>query len=485
MTKDGRGIPTSNRYDSPARRLLIPEFRLLTVNFLDSPNAPDPLEHEFVEEVYGYFPNFPVIIQGDGAPWDIGNLYLVNRLKKSVSYESRTYQSVASHLLDYLRFLEDEGLSFLAFPENDSLKVTYRYRQRLIDQINAGEVGARTGKLRMNAVVGFYKHIMKYGLVNSSAFMYQPFDVVLKYFSIVSNFGLSRRLVVESHNLAITVPAPQKQLEYINDGGMLRPLSIDEQEKVLVGLQESSREYQLIFYIALFTGARIQTVCTIQVRHIWRDLDGQGNLRLPIGGGSGVDTKWGSMMTLIIPAWLVHDLRIYSRSLEAKRRRAQSFYGDVESNYLFLTSNGSEHYTSKREIKDRGVAEVNQIASNRDRAYGSIREGATIRQFIQETLLPRIRQGDKLFQRFRFHDLRASFGMNLLEREIEIRGSKGVMAALEEVQQRMGHKDKSTTLQYLNYRSSLERKADIQSKFEARLFKHVNTSARLDVVSHD
>lgn len=241
----------------------------------------------------------------------------------------------------------------------------------------------------------------------------------------------------------------------------------------------------MIFYLALFTGARIQTVCTIQVRHVWRDLDGQGNLRLPIGGGSGIDTKWGRMMTLIVPGWLVQDLRIYSRSLESKRRREKSFYGDVESNYLFLTSNGSEHYTSKREIKDRGMAEVHQIASNRDRAYGSIREGATIRQFILETLLPRLRERDKFFQKFRFHDLRASFGMNLLESEIEIRGPGGVMAALEEVQQRMGHKDKHTTMQYLNYRTNLDRKAEIQSKFEARLFKHVNTAARMEVVSDE
>ncbi len=333
----------------------------------------------------------------------------------------------------------------------------------------------------MNAIVGFYKHIMKYGLVKASDFKYQPYEIVLKYISIESNFGLSSFLAVESHNLVINAPVSQKLPEYINDGGMLRPLSIDEQENVLVGLLHSSREYQLIFYIALFTGARIQTVCTIQVRHIWRELDGKGNLRLPIGGGTGVDTKQGSLMTLIIPSWLVHDLRVYSRSLESTKRREKSFYGDVDFNYLFLTSSGSEHYTSKKEIRDRGNVEVNPIASDKDRAYGSIREGATIRQFIQEILLPRIRRGNKNFQSFRFHDLRASFGMNLLQSEIEVRGEDGVMAALEVVQQRMGHHDKSVTMQYLNYRSNLDRKAAILSKFEMRLFKHVNTTAEMEV----
>lgn len=477
MKKEGLGTPASPRYDSLARRVLIPEFRLLTLNFPDSSIASETLDHEFIEEAYGYFPNFPVLIQGDGVPWEIGNLYLVDRLKRSVSYESRTFQSVATHLVDYLRFLEDEELDFLAFPENDNLKVTYKYRRRLIDQINSGEVKRRTGKIRMNAVVKFYKSIMKHKLVKASSFKYQPYEIVWKYITIENNFGLSSLLPVESHNLAIAAPTSPKLPEYINDGGMLRPLSIDEQERVLFGLLGSSREYQLIFYVALFTGARIQTICTIQVRHIWRELDGQGDLRLPVGGGTGVDTKRGRLMTIIIPGWLVQDLRIYSRSLESKKRREKSFYGDVDTNYLFLTSNGSEHYTSKREIKDRGIVGVSQIASDRDRAYGSIREGATIRQFISETLYPRIIQTDKLFRRFRFHDLRASFGMNLLESEIESRGPDGVMAALDVVQQRMGHKDKSTTMQYLNYRSNLERKADIQSKFESRLFKHVNTAS--------
>ena len=67
--------------------------------------------------------------------------------------------------------------------------------------------------------------------------------------------------------------------------------------------------------------------------------------------------------------------------------------------------------------------------------------------------------------------------MNLLEVELERRG---VTATLEYVQQRMGHKSKETTLLYLNYKTEMVRKADIQKKFEVRLFKYVNTTAKLD-----
>lgn len=483
MAQITRSSKSSKSYESKASRLLIPEFRLLDVRFSDTCESPAIPNYEFFQSHKGYYPNFPVIIQGDGTPWEIGNLYLVHHLLSSPNYESRSYRSRADHLLDYLRFLEDEDLDFLYFPENDLLKVTYRYRRRLADQIIAGEIKRGNGRARINAVVGFYKALMKNGLVSESDFKHQPFEVVKKYIHIESNFGLSKLLSVESHNLAISAPKQQQAPGYINDGGLLRPLGVDEQEKVLVALLSSSREYQLIFYIALFTGARIQTICTIRVRHIWKALDGDGDLRMPIGAGTGVDTKSGRQMTLKVPGWLVQDLRVYSRSMEAIKRREKSFYGDVDDNYLFLANTGSEYYTSKKEILDRGRAGLGE--QEIDRGYGSIREGATIRQYITDTILPRIRSVDSEFLKFRFHDLRATFGMNLLEDELEQRGEGGTMAAVECVQQRMGHSDKRVTLQYLNYKTDMKRKANIMSRYEARLFKYVNTTVSLDFGSNE
>lgn len=473
----GGSAKQAGRYESGAYSLLIPEFRLLSVNFAAARVKNVQPSHEFTQSPSGYFPNFPVIIQGDGAPWEIGNLYLVCRLQKTTQYESRSFRTVAGHILDYRRFLEDEDLDFLHFPENDLLKVTYRYRRRLIDQINSGEIKRGTARARINVVVRFYKEIIRWKLVGQEEFQYQPFEVVMKYLSIEDNVGLSRLLQIESHNLAIKVPKKNKAPGFIKDGGLLRPLTVAQQESLLKALLEFSREYQLLFYVALFTGARMQSICTIQVCHIWRPLDGDGDLRLPIGAGTGVDTKGGGRMTLIIPGWLVEDLRVYSRSPESIKRRERSFYGDVDTNYLFLTNTGSEYYTSKREIAGRENLSVNGRASAHNRAYGSIREGATIRQFITDTLLPKIRLGDPEYNKFRFHDLRASFGMNLLEVELERRG---VTATLEYVQQRMGHKSKETTLLYLNYKTEMVRKADIQKKFEVRLFKYVNTTAKLD-----
>ncbi len=181
-------------------------------------------------------------------------------------------------------------------------------------------------------------------------------------------------------------------------------------------------------------------------------------------------------MTLLVPGWLVQDMKIYSLSQEAKKRRSRSFYGDNDNNYIFLSKNGIPYYTAKSELIDRSNQEHQTTPTKATKLQNtSIQDGAALRQHIHSILLPRIRVKNPSFQRFTFHDLRASFGMNLLESQLKHSGSGNVTAALEYTQQRMGHSNKETTLQYLNYKSRLEWRSSIQNEFEVSLFRHVNT----------
>ncbi|MHB0763446.1 tyrosine-type recombinase/integrase [Stutzerimonas sp. NM35] len=470
-----------DRYESKARRVLIPEFSLLSLTFLETHNGANPkgLPHyEFSSVEDGYLPNFPVLIQGDGDPWAIGNLYLTTKLQREVGYESRTFRGIADHLLDYLRFLEDEGMDYLHFPKNDRLKVTYRYRQRLIDFVTDGQLSASTASARINAVVNFYRGIITWNLADDANIEGVAFTEIKKYISVTSDYGISKNLKVNSHDLAIANTKKQRQAEYISDGGDLRPLTVSEQTCVLQALLESAREYQLMFYFALFTGARVQTVGTLRIKHLQGELDSNGNLRLPIGAGTLIDTKRGKRMTLLVPGWVVRDMLIYSRSAEAKKRRTRSYYGDTEDNYVFLSKNGVPYYTSKKEILDRRDSRISVSAGMVDRARDvSIQDGAAVRTHIQQILLPRIHRNSHNFQEFTFHDLRATFGMNLLESQLQHMGDQSITAALEYVQQRMGHNNKATTMQYLNYKSRLQWKNSVQHEFETQLFEHVNTSA--------
>lgn len=471
-----------DRYDSKARRVLIRQFRMLTPDFtspetLTTGTIRDPPEYKTADLHEGYYPNFPVIIQDNGEAWRIGNLYLTTKLEQDSSYESRTFRTIADHLLDYLRFLEDEGLDFLYLPDNNRLKATFRYKQHLVRLRDDGHVAATTASARINAVVNFYRGIIKWGLVSASELREAPFEDHFKTLNITSRYGTESTIRVKSHSLAIKSARAQTQPEYITDGGLLRPLTFTEQSTVLKSLLSSSREYQLMFYFALFTGARVQTVATIRVKSLQGKLDKDSNLRLRIGAGTLIDTKRGKQMTLLVPGWLVRDMVIYSRSAEAKKRRNRSFYGDVEDNYLFLSKNGVAYYTSKKELSDRRDSEVSSKTGSRDSTrVTSIQDGAALRQHIREIVLPRIYLEERDFQNFTFHDLRATFGMNLLESQLEHLGNSSIASALDYVQQRMGHNDKATTLQYLNYKSRLEWKAHIQIQFEKKLFIHIKTS---------
>jgi len=470
----------SCRYESKARRVLIPEFFLLelksiNIDFpLDSTKALDDI---FTRSESGYYPNFPVLIQGNGEPWLIGNLYLTTKLEREPGYESKTYRGIADHLLDYLRFLEDQKLNFLHFPENDRLKVTYRYREQLLNFVDNAELSTSTAKSRINAVVNFYDAITKWGLVNQPCGDGIAFTRINRELFVKTEYGAAGKVKISSHNLSLKGGSKQSCAEYIKDDEELRPLTTDEQAIVLKTLHHSSREYQLIFYLALFTGARIQTIGTLRIRDFEGRLDSDGNLRLAIVSGTLIDTKKNKKMTLLVPGWLVKDIIIYSRCPEAIKRRLRSYYGDSKDNYVFLSKSGIPYYTSRREISSKSQKMFTSNGNMSRRAQQvNIQDGAALRVHIQQILLPRIFRTHPNFKKFKFHDLRATFGMNLMESQIKHFGNTSTNYAIEHVQQRMGHTNKNTTLQYLNYKTRMEWKKSIQHEFEEELFKHVLTS---------
>ncbi len=109
-------------------------------------------------------------------------------------------------MLDYLRFLEDLGLNYLYLPENDRLKVTFRYREELIEQISSGKIETSTAKVRINAIANFYREIIKWRLLDSTQLKKLPFEETVKYIHIVSKNGRDSTVIKTSHNLSIRKP---------------------------------------------------------------------------------------------------------------------------------------------------------------------------------------------------------------------------------------------------------------------------------------
>jgi integrase len=83
--------------------------------------------------------------------------------------------------------------------------------------------------------------------------------------------------------------------------------------------------------------------------------------------------------------------------------------------------------------------------------------GQGVRQFITDYVIPHLRQqyGVKNFH-YRFHDTRATFGMNLTDHQFRLieQGKATLKSAREFVQIRMGHESSTTTDRYLQYRQS-------------------------------
>lgn len=458
-----------SRYQSKAKVVTIKKFQLLKL--VKETRCLNDAEFEKYGDAYL---EFPIIIQGDGQPSEIFNLYLLKKLQQTIQYDFKTFASIANQLLDFQRFLEDEKLDCLKFHKLKQLNAIFKYRTRLIEQANAGLISASSARSRINAIVNFYRFLVTEDLIDHQRYGL-PFQDVYKYIAVDNEFGARRKMAIKSHDLAIHIPAKALNPEVIKDNGELSPLNVEEQAVVLKALQKSSREYQLMFYLALFTGARLQTICTLRINCLFnRESDSHGFIRLPVGAGTGVDTKFQKPMTLLIPNWLAQDLKIYINSEQARLRRQKSNYGDSDENYVFLTKLGTPFYTSKAEQQElTEKIKASDSFGTRLKLY----EGEAVRSYLKVVLLPEIRLIDPQFQSFKFHDLRASFGMNLLESQLQhLPEGHSAMTAVEYVQARMGHRNISTTLQYLNYKSRLQWRNKIQHEYESNLMKYVMSS---------
>ena len=99
-------------------------------------------------------------------------------------------------------------------------------------------------------------------------------------------------------------------------------------------------------------------------------------------------------------------------------------------------------------------------------------------QFITRQIIPELRTRDKGFS-FRFHDLRATYGVNLVRNEMakvkqmesnvsNIRGPY-YFDILSKVQERMGHSNRLTTERYLKWSEKDDFYMDIQNRYEHML----------------
>lgn len=406
---------------------------------------------------------FPVVLDATGAPWAEANIYLLARVENSLSPVMSTYASIADALAAYRRFLDETGIDWMHFPANKLSRPTYRYRGYLRLGVAAGEIEATTAKRRMSAVISFYTWLKEEGtLVPEHA----PWKESDRYIELIDGHGFKFSKRVTTTDISIHVPRQNDPYTgTIDDGGKLRPLAQEEQGWLMDALLSlGNTEMTLIHLFGLLTGARIQTILTFRVRHAMLELDDHvpAELRFPVGPGTGIDTKHDKQMVLHIPIWFYQMLRTYAYSERARQRRCRAEGGDTEDQYLFLSIRGAPLYQSK--------VEAQTFDDSNDLRHAKAGQG--VRQFITERVIPFIRDKNNASGfHYQFHDIRASFGMNLTDFQLGLvaNGEITLHQAREFVKTRMCHESSATTDRYLQYRNNLKLVRAIGADYDSHL----------------
>lgn len=458
------------------RKVLLPVFQLSELTTGDDPRAIKRVikqgkghpaltyHYRFVWDDHagrGFNYNlFPVVLDRNAAPWLLGSLYILAQLEAQTTPVMTTYQSMADDLGAYKEWLDDhdrpDDLMF-HFPKVKLRRATYRYSGHLQQQIQAGEVAAGTAKRRMGTVVAFYRW-----LIDNNHFQpeYPPWEE--KKFQVVfkTTEGLAVSKKVVSTDVSIRGPKSEDPFAgTIQDGGKLRPLTLKEQNWILEATEaKGNTECYLIQLFMLATGARIQTACTLRLRHFTQPnpgyakaLTGDGEVfKLNAGPGTGIDTKNDKEGVLQVPRPIYELLHTYAVSKRAKVRRGRfgAKHGEHPDPYLFLTQQGNPYYTAKADA----------LCFNPDLNRRHEKTGQPVRQFLKEHVIPYVREHHDKHFHYRIHDLRASYGMSMTELLMELVQKRAITLhrARTNVKDLLWHESFDTTDDYLNHRSQMD-----------------------------
>lgn len=406
---------------------------------------------------------FPLVLDAKGVPWAEANVYILSRVKDSLTPVMSTYSSIADDLAAYRRFLDETGIDWTHFPSHKLNRPTYRYNGHLRLAIAAGEIAGSTAKRRMRSIISFYTWLRNEGgLVPAHV----PWKASDRYIELKDMHGFKYSKHVITTDISIQVPKQDDPYaETIDDGGKLRPLSHEEQGWLMEALISlGNTEMTLIHLCGLLTGARIQTILTFRVRHVQVELNDPppSELRLPVGPGTDIDTKYDKQLVLHIPVWFYQMLRTYAYSERARRRRCHADGGDSENQYLFLSVRGTPLYQCKAD--SQAFDDTNNLRH--------AKAGQGVRQFITERVIPLIRERYNIPRfHYRFHDIRASFGMNLTDVQLGLvaKGESTLYQAREFVKTRMCHDSSATTDRYLQYRNNLKLVRTVSANYNEHL----------------
>lgn len=371
-------------------------------------------------------PRLPQLFWDSGDGWTEANLWALERASHPQA-DPETIKSLMKHLHAYAQFLEQEQLDWRHFPIRLAERSLVRFRGRLLEQVRQGGLASSTARARMAAVIQFYRYAEAHGFVGAESPLWADRTVVVRYFDAA---GFKRAMVRVSSDLSI--PNRARPGTALEDG--LTPLRTEHMEELLrFSAEHAPQELHLMLLTAFFTGARLETVLTMGVRNLEQahpDPFMKGFWLLRVGPGSGVETKFDVKGDLLVPDFLLSELKAYAHS--TKRLLRESKAAPAVRLRLFLTVHG--------------------------KAY----ESASVARLMTDLRRSAVAAGLRFMDQFKFHQTRATYGTWLMRLALSTTTEANAVAL---VRSAMLHKHEATTFKYVRFLGVSQGKAEAAEAF--------------------
>lgn len=413
------------------------------------------------DEFYGdsYF-RFPVIVMGNGQLWEDGCLFLLSFLKGFKKPPHRTLENKAYDVQCFLNWTKEEEIDYLAATKSALTTPLARFQRHMGQCVAEDYLSASLALRRFRHIQEFYKWLIKEGKC-------AKFRTEIGTPAIINSKRRKIEYSLTQKTKAFSSSSPKH--DTIIDEGICRPLSAEDQTILHAVLTKlDNPEMLLSFLLALTTGGRMLSIFTLRENNFSTELSPEDEFRqVEIGANYLVDNKNEKNMLLTIPAWLYKRVQVYLRSQRRniRKQRLKGTYHTGEQ-YVFITSRGNPYFYSR--------SDPNRFDSASDCRGGSVRK------FIANQLLPKMQEAN-FTRELGFHDLRATYGVNLvhllmkqLDKKIIGQDDSEFFYILNFVRQRMGHASIITTMRYLRFRTDQTLFTKIQENYEAFLFGYKN-----------
>ena len=177
-------------FDSNAKVIYLRRFRLQNANWSKTAQAND-YDYTFSSLANSdYHFRMPVIIQSDGLPWKIGNLYLMGQLDTPALSNMKTLSARAIHLKYYLQYLEHSNQHFLDLPTQYQQRVPRKFKAFLQAVIEQHDFSSQYINNILSSVAHFYNYIQHQSFVSQSDIENKPFRERKVSIPIHNNVGI-------------------------------------------------------------------------------------------------------------------------------------------------------------------------------------------------------------------------------------------------------------------------------------------------------